>query len=154
MNNHRLLFVFILFFGWNLHAYAENALGIVIGDPTGLSGRMQLDSQHSLDGALAYTHGHYSGVHLHATYLWDKARVLKSNEGPIFVYYGLGGRIITIDNGKHDGEVALGARAPIGLLYNFTNPNIEIFGELSAALDVVPETNVDLDIGIGARIRF
>lgn len=154
MRKQSLFLAALLIFGFSIKAHADKALGIVIGDPTGLSGRVQLDSQHSLEGALAYSSGYYSGLHLHATYLWDKARLLQTTEGPIYVFYGLGGRIITIDKGKHDGDVALGARAPIGLLYNFNNPNVEIFGELSAALDIVPKTNVDLDIGIGARIRF
>lgn len=135
-------------------AYADSAVGVVVGDPTGVSGRLGLDGKHSLEGALAYSSGHYEGLHIHATYLWDRARSFGTTEGPIEMYYGLGVRIITIQDGKYDGDVAVGPRAPLGLLYNFNNPNLEIFGEVSAALDLAPKTDVDLDVGIGVRVRF
>lgn len=135
-------------------ARADNAIGVVLGSPTGASGRFGLDGNHSLEGALAYAFGEYDGLEVHATYLWDHARSFGTKEGPIEMYYGLGARMIVINSGKHDGEVAVGPRAPIGLLYNFHNPNIEVFGELSATLDVVPKTDVDLGAGIGFRVRF
>lgn len=135
-------------------ARADAALGVVIGDPTGVSGRLGLDSQHSLEGALAYSSSHYEGLHVHATYLWDRARSFATSQGPLELYYGLGARLISINKGKYDGDTALGVRSPLGLLYNFHNPNVEVFGELSLALDVVPKTDVDLDVGIGVRIRF
>ena len=137
------------------NAQAENALGIVLGDPTGLSGRFNLDSEHSLEGALAITSEHYHGLHLHGTYLWDQARTFHlQNSNPFYMYYGLGARIISIDRGEHDGEIALAARAPIGLLIKINNPNLEFFGELAAALNVTPNVNADLDVAIGCRIRF
>ncbi|MGE5085943.1 MAG: hypothetical protein ACM3MG_06540 [Bacillota bacterium] len=136
-------------------AHAENALGIVIGDPTGLSGRFNMDAEHSLEGALAITSEHYHGLHLHGTYLWDQARTFHlQNSHPVYMYYGLGARIISIDRGDHDGDIALAARAPIGLLIKINNPNLEFFGELAAALNVTPNVNADLDVGIGCRIRF
>lgn len=135
-------------------ARAEAALGVVIGDPTGLSGRVALDGRHSLEGALAYSTGHYDGLHIHGTYLWDRARSFSTTEGPIDLYYGLGVRLIAVNRGSQDGKIALGPRAPLGLLYNFNDPNVEIFGELSLALDLTPKTDVDLDVGIGVRIRF
>ncbi|WII71810.1 hypothetical protein QJS83_15200 [Bdellovibrio sp. 22V] len=137
------------------HAHATNALGVVLGDPTGVSGRMGLDNAHSLEGAVAFSLGKDEDLHLHATYLWDRARSFNvEGGGPLEMYYGLGVRLITFDGGKHDGEVAIGPRAPLGLLYNFNNPDIELFGEISVALDLTPETDVDLDLGIGVRVRF
>lgn len=134
--------------------HAESAVGIVIGDPTGVSARTKLDAAHSLEGALAYSFGHYDGLEIHGTYLWDRARSFATTEGPIELYYGLGARAIFINSGKHDGEVAIGPRGPLGVLYNFHNPNIEVFAEVSATLNVVPSTDVDLDLGIGFRVRF
>lgn len=137
------------------HARAENALGIVIGDPTGLSGRFGVSADNSIEGALAFTSEHYHGLHLHGTYLWDRARTFHvQSGGAIDMYYGLGARIISINSGEHDGDVALAARAPIGLLFKINNPNLEFFAELAAALNVTPNVNADLDVGIGCRIRF
>lgn len=136
-------------------ASADGAVGVVLGDPTGLSGRLGLDGNYSLNGALAYAAGGRSGVYVHGTYIRDKARTFAiENSGPIEMYYGLGLRVIAIDSGKYDGDVLVGPRAPLGLAYNINNPNLEIFGELSVALDLVPRTDVDLDVGVGVRIRF
>jgi hypothetical protein len=140
--------------GFLSYAHADNAVGAVLGDPTGISARFGMDSAHSLEGALAYTWGDHEGMHLHGTYLWDKAREFRTSQAPIYLYYGLGVRVIAINAGKYDGDVAVGPRAPIGLLYNINNPDIELFGELSLALDVTPKTDVDLDVGIGVRVRF
>ncbi|MDG0817335.1 hypothetical protein [Bdellovibrio svalbardensis] len=149
-----VLSFFIIEFFAAEKAHADSALGIVIGDPTGVSGRTSLNGAHSLEGAIAYSFGHYDGTEIHGTYLWDRARSFATKEGPIEMYYGLGARVIFINSGKHDGEVAVGPRAPLGVLYNFHNPNIEVFGEIAATLDIVPATDVDLDLGIGFRVRF
>lgn len=135
-------------------AEADNAVGVVIGDPTGFSGRLGLDNNHSLAAAIAYTSGYYEGLYLHVSYLWDNARQFRTSVNPLELYYGLGLRVITIQRGRYDGDTAIGPRAPIGLLYNFNNPNIEVFGELSLALDFAPRSDVDLDAGVGARVRF
>ncbi|WP_374079956.1 hypothetical protein [Bdellovibrio bacteriovorus] len=86
---------------------------------------------------------------MHATYLWDRTRSFATSEGPIELYYGLGVRLIAISKGDRDGEIALGPRAPLGLLYNFTNPNVEIFGEVSLAMDLVPKTELIWMWGLG-----
>lgn len=135
-------------------AKAEFALGAVLGDPTGFSGRWGLSDQNSLEAALAYSSSSYEGLHAHVSYLWDHARSIKTSVRPIEMYYGLGLRIISITRGKYDGDTSIGPRAPVGLLYIFQNPNIEVFGELALTLDITPRTEVDLDAGIGARIRF
>lgn len=143
--------VLLLFFQ---SAKAEFAVGAVLGDPTGLSGRAAIDGQHSVDAALAYNSGNYSGLHIHMSYLRDRARTFATTEGPIELYYGLGVRLISVDKGKYDGDTMIGPRAPLGLLYNFKNPNVEVFGEIALALDIVPRTDVDLDVGVGVRLRF
>lgn len=140
--------------GFVSYAHADNAVGVVLGDPTGISGRMSLDSQHSLEGAFAYSSSSYEGLHLRATYLWDRARTFQTAADPLYMYYGLGLRVISISRGKYDGDIAFGPRAPIGVLYNIDNPNLELFAELSLAVDLVPKTDVDIDGGIGVRIRF
>ena len=132
----------------------DSGLGVVIGDPTGVSLRVGLEERHSLETAFAFSSGTYEGLHFHGTYLWDNARRIQLQKNALEMYYGLGLRVISINKGRYDGEVALGPRTPIGLLYKINNPNIEIFGEISATLDLSPRTDVDLDAGIGFRVRF
>lgn len=135
-------------------AQAENyAVGVILGDPTGLSAKMKLDGSHSLDGALAYASGHHSGTEFHATYLWDRARSWGTTEGPLDMYYGLGGRLVSYTS-NDESKISVGPRGSIGLNFNINNPNIEIFGELAMVLELTPSIGADLDAGIGARIRF
>ncbi len=155
---NKIVAVLILTVGITLShlSYADSGVGVILGGPTGISGRTSIDSQHSLDLALAYSHHPYSGFYIHGTYIRDAARLfpVANNNAPLEMYYGLGLRVISINKGKYDGDLAVGPRAPVGLLYNIDNPNLELFGEISLALDVLPRTEVDLDVGIGVRFRF
>lgn len=136
-------------------AYAEDfALGVILGDPSGLSGKMKLNGAHSMDGALAYSSGKHSGMQFHADYLWDRARSWSTTQGPLDMYYGLGGRLISYNDDKDKSQISIGPRGSLGLNFNINNPNIEFFGELAMILEVTPNMTADLDAGIGARIRF
>ncbi len=136
-------------------AFAEDfAAGVILGDPSGLSVKMKMDEGHSLDGAFAYSSGKHHGIQFHADYLRDRARSWHtSGGGPINMYYGIGGRIISYDDSKKS-EVAIGPRGSLGLNYDFFNPNVEVFGELALVLEVAPSVDADIDFGVGARIRF
>ena len=135
-------------------ARAEDyAVGVILGDPTGLSVKMKLDDTNAVDGALAYSTGRYSGLQFHGDYLWDNARSWHTEQGPLAMYYGLGGRIVSYK--KDDvNEVSVGPRGSIGAHLNISNPNLEIFGELALILDVAPRMAADVDAGVGLRIRF
>jgi hypothetical protein len=136
-------------------AHAENfGLGIILGDPSGLSGKAKFDDRHSVDGALAYSSGKHSGMQFHADYLWDRARSWGTTQGPLDMYYGLGGRLISYNDRDDKSQVSIGPRGSLGLSFNLNNPNLEFFGELALILEVIPSMTADLDAGIGARIRF
>lgn len=136
-------------------AHAEDfAVGIILGDPTGLSGKMKLDGAHSMDGALAFSSGKHSGTQFHADYLWDRARSWGTDQGPLHMYYGLGGRLISYNDKNDKSQISIGPRGSLGLNFNINNPNIEFFGELAAILELTPSITADIDAGIGARIRF
>jgi hypothetical protein len=136
-------------------AHAEDyALGVILGDPSGLSGKAKQDGAHSIDGALAYSSGKHHGMQFHADYLWDRARSWGTTQGPLDMYYGLGGRLISYNDDHDNSKLSIGPRGSLGLDFNINNPNLEFFGELALILEVSPEMTADLDAGIGARIRF
>lgn len=135
-------------------AHAQDfGLGVILGDPSGLSGKMRMDGNHSLDGALAYSSGKHAGMQFHADYLWDRARSWGTTQGPLDMYYGLGGRLISY-NDDNKSQISIGPRGSLGLSFNINNPNLELFGELAMILEVTPSISADLDAGVGARIRF
>lgn len=135
-------------------AHAEDlGVGVILGDPSGLSGKMKLDGNHSIDGALAYSSGKHSGTQFHADYLWDRARSWGTTQGPLDMYYGLGGRLISYSD-ENKSKISIGPRGSLGLSFNINNPNLELFGEIAMVLEVTPSMSADLDAGVGARIRF
>ncbi len=130
-------------------------LGIVLGSPTGLSFKYNLNVVNSIDAALAWSDS--LDFYLHATYLWTKYKLFYLDNYPVDWYFGVGGRIRDRDNHKQhgeDNEMWLGIRAPLGLRFMFKDPRIEIFTEISGIFNFIPSSDVDLDFGVGARYFF
>ncbi len=139
-------------------------LGIVIGDPTGITAKYIFQKDRAVDGAVSFFGD--DELYLHGTYLWLMPKVFDINRYPVSWYYGLGVRVVSHDHGHHHhgpfghhhhghhDDTHFGARAPIGLRMNFHDPRIEIFGEISMAMNLIPGMDVDLDFGLGARYFF
>lgn len=133
----------------------EYQLGAILGAPTGLSGKVVLGNNRSVDAALAYSLADDLDLTFHMDYLVENAHKFSIKAAsPLALYFGLGVRLAVIDGGRHDDDIAIGPRLPIGLSYDMNNPNLQFFGELAMILNLVPDTNVDVDAGIGARYRF
>lgn len=132
-------------------------LGIMVGDPTGISGKYWLSGDRAADFGLAWSlNGDY--FHVHADYLFHNTSLISVSKGQLALYYGPGVRIRTWSKGKwedHDGsQVSFGARFPVGLDYMFDGAPVDCFLELAPSLDLVPSTTFDLDAAIGARYWF
>lgn len=150
-----LLTAFILLLAQGSYAREEYQLGVILGAPTGVSGKVGLGNNRSVDAAIAYSLNRDLGLEIHFDYLVESARSFSiSAPSPLELYYGIGLRIADIDRGEHRDDLAIGPRAPLGVTYTISNPNIQFFGELAVVLDIVPRSNVDLEGGLGARIRF
>ena len=78
----------------------------------------------------------------------------KSTKRPLICILEIGGRLYVADHKNHKDEIFFGPRAPIGINYYLKDPAVEFFGELSAILNITPETEADLDFSIGARYWF
>ena len=65
-------------------------------------------------------------------------------------YYGIGGRLKF--QSKKDNR--FGIRIPLGAAYHFPKAPLDIFFEIAPIIDFVPETDLDFNIGIGARFYF
>jgi membrane-associated phospholipid phosphatase len=128
-------------------------IGLVIGDPTGLSANYRMTSSRSIDGALAWAFGGDPGFELHSDYLWHRASVLRGEKVAFDLHYGVGARLMSLNN-RHDDRTRLGLRLPVGLSTDFNQRAIELFGEIALAMNLIPSTTADLDFGIGARVYF
>jgi len=131
-------------------------LGIIIGDPSGLSGKLKLDGTHAIDGALAFS-AVDDVLYVHADYLFHAAPLRAQGlSGHRFTpYVGIGGFIGVIDEGKKDRDTdsAVGARVPLGIAWEPPIP-IDVFLEVVPLMRIVPETDAGLDVGLGVRYFF
>jgi hypothetical protein len=113
-------------------------VGIIVGEPTGLCGKLWLSGRTAIDGAAAWSFNKNGNLHLHADYL------LHSLGSSLGFYYGIGGRV------KLDEDRRAGLRLPLGVTY-ITESSIDIFFEVAPLLDLAPSTNFRLNAAIGLR---
>ena len=131
-------------------------VGVIAGEPTGLSLKYWLDDEHAIDGAAAWSFWDHDGFQLHADYLWHNFELLDSVEasGKLPVYYGVGARLkFTEDEGRHDDDdhTAFGIRVPVGVSYLFDGKPFDVFAELAPIVDLVPDFELNFSIAVGMR---
>jgi len=124
-------------------------LGIIVGEPTGLSFKKWSGDTTAIGGAVAWSFGKKNVLHLHGDYLVHNFNLLKVEEDKLALYYGIGGRIKIIKD-----ESRVGVRIPLGINYIFEKAPLDIFLEFVPLLDLVPSTNFELNGAIGIRYRF
>ncbi len=128
-------------------------LGLVIGDPTGLSAKYFLAEDQAIDFALGLGFIDDDGVLMHADYLvhfdlkrWESAG--------LDLYLGVGPKVALHEHGDDDLHVGLGLRAPFGLDMRFLEAPFDVFVEIAAGLWIIEDVDVYLDAAIGARFWF
>jgi hypothetical protein len=123
-------------------------LGIIVGEPTGISGKMFVGDNKAFDFGAAWSFGNNSSLHLHADYLIHRFDLIEVDSGRLPLYYGLGARL------RFANDAHVGIRIPIGLSYYFENDPLEIFFEIVPVLDLSPSTNFSGNGGFGIRYYF
>jgi len=140
--------VFIILTNLTLSQSRGFGLGIVLGEPTGLSAKLWTGSSNAFDFAAAWSFKGDGQLLLQADYVWHSFDLIRVSSGRLPLYYGIGGRIIFAD------DPLLGIRIPLGLNYQFASAPIDIFAEIVPILDLIPSTDFDLGGGLGARFWF
>jgi len=139
----------ILFFSINNYGQ-DNGLGIgvMIGEPTGLSGKYWLNDTNALDFGLAYSFVRkHSAVSMHVDYVYHNFDVIQSKYR-IPIYYGFGARIRLVN----DDDNSLGARGVIGVAWLSDRVPFDVFLEIAPVFNLFPSTSLNLDAAIGARL--
>jgi hypothetical protein len=137
-------------------------IGLIVGEPTGISMKGWLDAEHAIDGALAWNFGHEGVFQLHGDYLFHKMDLIKVDKGKLPLYFGpgLSFQFWNGDQYWHDGDwhegnsTVVSVRFPVGLDYLFEGAPVDAFFELVPKLDLVPSTWFGVDFGIGGRYWF
>lgn len=133
----------------------DQGVGLMIGNPSGLSYKFWLDEAAAIDGAVGIDQGEFD---IHATFLWHSFnwtdRVQEgfakdiTDKGGLPLYFGVGPRVLFHDN------VEFGLRFPVGLSFLPNNQPWEFFTELAPVVRMTPDVGLDFDFGVGARYTF
>jgi len=132
-------------------------IGIIVGEPTGLSLKKWMTSTTAIDGALAWAFDPNTSFHVHANYLIHVYDVITPETGRMPLYYGVGARVKFDDKrrgGRHDPRTRTGVRVPLGMNYHFAQAPVDLFLEIVPILDLAPRTDVSLNAAVGARFFF
>ena len=123
---------------------------MILGEPTGLSLKVWVARSTAFDAAAAWSLRGRNSLHLHADYLRHNFGLFTVQTGRLPLYYGIGGRVSFRDDDDH----RVGFRIPVGIDYLFANAPLDVFLEVVPLLDLVPETDVDINGGAGIRYFF
>ena len=143
----QILVIFLVISLSATYAQKNFGIGIILGEPTGLSAKLYTGHANAFDFAAAWSFKGDGHLLLQADYVWHSS-LTRASSGELALYYGIGGRII------FQSDARIGARIPVGLDYQFTTAPIDIFLELVPILDLAPSTNFNLGGGIGVRFWF
>ncbi len=133
----------------------DYGIGVIIGEPTGLSLKYWLDEEIAIDGAVAWSYAENDSLQLHSDYLIHNYDLLEADEWP--VYYGIGARLKFKDddgNGRNENYAMFGIRFPLGVTYLFDDEPLDLFFEVVPVLDLSPDLEMDLNAAVGLRFYF
>jgi hypothetical protein len=123
----------------------DAGVGVILGAPTGITGKLWLDDTRALDAGL----GWHSEMTIYGDYLWHAWNVLpQPPQGKLPLYLGLGGQVRTYR------DTEFGIRAVAGMAYWLPRHPVELFLEIVPVFRLTPGTSVGLDAGVGLRYYF
>jgi hypothetical protein len=131
-------------------------LGLILGSPTGISGKLYFNRQNALDFAVGEAFANERGLHFHVDYLWHPFMLAQDEGFSLPFYLGIGGRVLSRD-GHAGSDLHLGPRVPFGLLFDFKQVPLDVFVEVAIVVDLIHNNDndiVDLNAGIGIRYYF
>jgi hypothetical protein len=137
-----------MIFAGSAAAQGNFGIGIILGEPTGVSGKLWLTDRSAVDMAAAWSFSDEEAFHLHADYLLHNFDLISVSQGRLPIHFGVGARV------KFEDESKLGVRVPVGLTYIFDGAPLDIFFEIVPILDLIPDTDFEANAAIGIRFFF
>ena len=135
------------------HSFSQNkgfGLGVILGEPTGVSAKSWMSSTTAIDAALAWSFVDKGALHIHADYLFHNFQLISlEGKSKLPVYYGIGARIKFGDD-----DTRLAVRIPVGIDYLFGDAPVDIFLEVVPMLELIPKTKFQFNAALGARYFF
>ena len=129
----------------------SSAIGVFLGQPTGISFRQGLGKGQSFEAKAAWNLAPSKGgfeATFQANWLGEFPGILTIEKADFPLYVGAG---LQTDLGE---SASLGFRIPLGLLYRFVKVPLELCLELGLGMQVFPATTFIGSGGLGIRFRF
>lgn len=127
-------------------------LGVMLGEPSGLSAKYWMGEQNAIAGGLAWSVGNSSSnggyLHLHGDYLFHRNDLIKISNLTLPFYYGIGAGI------GFASDFYFGARIPLGIEYFFAGRKFDAFFELVPVVRLLPGFGIGVNGAIGLRYNF
>ena len=120
-------------------------IGVLLGEPTGLSAKVRLGPTSAIDAAAAWSFVDEGSFYFHADYLVHFNDIFTVDPGELPLYVGAGGMISLRE------DPLLGLRIPVGLAYEFEPVPLDVFFEIAPGMGIFPETSLEFGGGIGIR---
>ncbi len=159
--------------GGGAHDFEANktiGLGLELGEPTGLTGKLFVSPDVALDFGLGWIYRHYyydDGVHLYGDVLFHPVSLVSAEAFELPLYIGGGLRYWDFDYCDMGvctyGGSAIGIRVPVGISFDFNNVPLDIFMQFVPVIDFLrgdyydryrDRTHVGIDASIGIRFYF
>lgn len=136
-------------------------LGIILGEPSGLSAKLWFDRVHASDAGAAWSFATQSFA-FHADYLYHLRGAVMAGGADIPPFAGIGGYLRLNRSGYVDPRgrdlepdpVEFGVRVPLGICHRFEAVPIGVSLEIVPGLELFPATFFKLQGGIAVRYYF
>jgi hypothetical protein len=136
-------------------------LGVVVGEPTGISAKVWTSDVNGLDFGLGWKYGEYpdqfgydnhygeTRLHLHVDYVWHSFDAIHSSERfPLYYGFGFG----MSSGGGEDPTAVL--RGVFGISWLPRRTPFDVFLEISPSLPLTNTAGLTLQFSIGSRYFF
>lgn len=123
-------------------------LGLIVGQPTGVTGAVDLSDHTALDGAIGFGFFNDRNFYAHLEFDYYFPTLAHGDALDLSLYIGVGGFFVA-----HK-DAAIGARVPVGLSFDFTSAPIQIFLEASFLFGLVPDGYFEPRGAVGFRYYF
>jgi hypothetical protein len=141
-----------------------NAIGVIFGEPTGITAKFLLQNNHAIDAGLALSFDSY--VLLYSDYLFQFPGAFGSSTEfakQLKPYVGVGAEFLFDENtgryndhyfGNSSASIGFGIRIPLGVEWVALDAPIGVFVELVPGVGIAPGTYGFVQGGVGARLYF
>lgn len=127
----------------NYSSNGKFGLGIELGAPTGLNGKLFLSPSTALNFGIGWLYDNYyrdaAGLHLYLDHLWHPVQLTENPTFKLPFYIGVGGAFWSYDDRRvrgGDRYSAFDLRVPLGLAFDFNNVPLDIFVQLTFVVDL------------------